>query len=146
MESWRQASLNKGYEDSHILSIDIKGEEILLGTYGRGALLSRDDGQNWTVFDTSKGLSWNFVLGGAWDGDYIVLAMLGDGVNISADGGVKWNRYGFNFFGISAEILYLPFSTSYKGNMPVSTTRRPRATVKWEGERHPVGHTEKQWI
>ncbi len=104
MEIWELVSLSEGYDDSHILSIDIKDKEILLGTYGRGGIFSRNNGELWVPFDTSSGLSWNFVLGGAWDDDFIILALLGDGVNISTDGGVHWERYGYNFFGV--EYLY----------------------------------------
>ena len=104
MKYWQQVKLPSGFNDSHILSITTKGDQLLLGTYGRGALLSGPSGLQWTVFDTSKGLSWDFILGGDWNKNYIVLATLGDGVNISTDGGKKWERYGFNFFGI--EYLY----------------------------------------
>ncbi|MEE8417293.1 MAG: hypothetical protein V3S06_01375, partial [candidate division Zixibacteria bacterium] len=104
LESWQRINLPEGYSDSHILSIDIRDDAILLGTYGRGALLSRDNGANWVVYDTSNGLSWNFILGGDWQGDYLILATLGDGLNISRDSGNNWDRYGYNFFGI--EYLY----------------------------------------
>jgi len=104
MKSWRLVDLPPGYSDSHILSLDIKGERILTGTYGKGALLSDERGREWAVFDTSTGLSWNFILGGDWEDDYIILATLGDGLNISSDGGKTWQRYGYNFFGI--EYLY----------------------------------------
>ena len=110
MRSWQRVDLPQGFADSHILSIDNKDGRTLIGTYGRGALLSDTAGSNWAIFDTSKGLSWNFILGGDWspgssgEGDYIILATLGDGLNISTDGGKSWERYGFNFFGI--EYLY----------------------------------------
>jgi murein DD-endopeptidase MepM/ murein hydrolase activator NlpD/photosystem II stability/assembly factor-like uncharacterized protein len=104
MKTWQRVELPQGYTDSHILSIDIRDSQMLIGTYGRGALLSDRSGSAWTVLDTSKGLSWNFILGGDWNDDYIILATLGDGLNISPDGGKTWNRYGFNFFGI--EYLY----------------------------------------
>jgi murein DD-endopeptidase MepM/ murein hydrolase activator NlpD len=104
MKSWQLVKLPQGYSDSHILSIRCKDNQILLGTYGRGALLSRNDGRSWNVFDTSKGLSWDFILGGDWDGKYIILATLGDGVNISTNGGANWIRYGYNYFGV--EYLY----------------------------------------
>ncbi len=104
LESWQRVNLPEGYSDSHVLSIDIRDDAILLGTYGRGALLSRDNGANWIVYDTSNGLSWNFILGGDWQGDYLILATLGDGLNISEDNGNNWDRYGYNFFGI--EYLY----------------------------------------
>jgi murein DD-endopeptidase MepM/ murein hydrolase activator NlpD len=104
MKSWQPVELPQGYADSHILSIDIRDGRTLIGTYGRGALLSDQVGTGWTVFDTSKGLSWNFILGGDWQGDYIILATLGDGLNISSDGGKTWERFGYNFFGI--EYLY----------------------------------------
>ena len=104
MLSWRRVTLPNQYSDSHILSIDARGDKVLLGTYGRGALFGDSSLSRWTTFDTSSGLSWNFVLGGDWHGDFIILAMLGDGVNISSDGGVNWQRYGYNFFG--TEYLY----------------------------------------
>ena len=104
VESWQRVNLPEGYSDSHILSIDARDDAILLGTYGRGALFSRDNGATWTVYDTSNGLSWNFILGGDWQGDYLILATLGDGLNISGDNGNNWDRYGYNFFGI--EYLY----------------------------------------
>lgn len=104
MQSWKRVALPEGYADSHILSIDIQDNRTLLGTYGRGALLSNPGGRGWTVFDTTRGLSWDFILGGAWDSNYIILATLGDGVNISTDAGATWKRYGYNFFGI--EYLY----------------------------------------
>lgn len=104
MNSWQRVNLPEGYSDSHILSIDSVDGGILIGTYGRGALFSRDGGMSWSVYDTSNGLSWNFILGGDRDGDYIVLATLGDGLNVSTDGGENWERYGYNFFGI--EYLY----------------------------------------
>ena len=104
MKYWHRVDLPEGYGDSHILSIDIKDNGILLGTYGKGALFSRDNGASWTVFDTTGGLSWNFILGGDWIEDYLVLATLGDGLNISEDGGKNWLRCGYNFFGI--EYLY----------------------------------------
>ncbi len=104
VESWQRINLPEGYSDSHILSIDARDDAILLGTYGRGALFSRDNGANWTVYDTSNGLSWNFILGGDWQGDYLILATLGDGLDISGDNGNNWDRYGYNFFGI--EYLY----------------------------------------
>ncbi len=104
VKSWQRVNLPEGYSDSHILSIDTRDDAILLGTYGRGALFSRDNGANWVVYDTSNGLSWNFILGGDWQGDYLILATLGDGLNISRDDGSTWDRYGYNFFGI--EYLY----------------------------------------
>src|SRR3989304_9240353 len=104
MRVWQLVDLPSGFGNSHILSIDIKDDRLLVGTYGRGALLGDSSLANWTVFDITKGLSWDFILGGDWDGDYIILATLGDGVNISEDGGRTWKRYGFNFFGI--EYLY----------------------------------------
>jgi photosystem II stability/assembly factor-like uncharacterized protein len=104
MNDWQRVNLPQGYSDSHVLSIDAAGDGILIGTYGRGALFSRDNGLNWAVYDTSSGLSWDFILGGDRDGKYIVLATLGDGLNISTDGGDNWERYGYNFFGI--EYLY----------------------------------------
>ena len=104
MKSWQKANLPQGYADSHILSIDISGKQIIIGTYGRGAFISEDDGQSWAVFDTSKGLSWDFILGGVKNGNYIALATLGDGANISTDNGAHWERYGYNFFGV--EYLY----------------------------------------
>jgi murein DD-endopeptidase MepM/ murein hydrolase activator NlpD len=123
MKYWRPVFL-PGAKSSHILSVNLKRDKALIGTYGGGALLISADillepsskeptspsaykgieGKNWVLFDTSKGLSWNFILGGDWHGDYIILAMLGDGLNISNDGGETWQRYGFNFFGI--EYLY----------------------------------------
>ncbi len=104
MNNWRQVQLPKGYSDSHILSITSRDNQMLIGTYGRGALLSRDNGKNWSVFDTSNGLSWNFILGGDWDGETILLATLGDGINITPNKGLSWSRFGFNFFGV--EYLY----------------------------------------
>jgi murein DD-endopeptidase MepM/ murein hydrolase activator NlpD/photosystem II stability/assembly factor-like uncharacterized protein len=104
MKNWHKVPLPQGYGDSHILSITARNNVTLLGTYGRGALMSHDGGNNWTVYDTSNGLSWNFVLGGDWDDSYLILATLGDGVNISTDNGASWARYGYNFFGI--EYLY----------------------------------------
>jgi hypothetical protein len=104
VKNWKRYSLPEGYSNSHILSIDSKGSSILIGTYGKGALFSDNNGQSWAVFDTGSGLSWNFILGGDWDGDYIILATLGDGLNISTDYGKSWKRYGYNFFGI--EYLY----------------------------------------
>ncbi len=104
MKNWQLAHLPDGYRDAHILSITARDGGILLGTYGRGALMSHDNGNNWSVYDTTKGLSWDFILGGDWDGSYYILATLGDGVNISTDAGATWKRYGFNFFGI--EYLY----------------------------------------
>ncbi|HBC46381.1 MAG TPA: hypothetical protein DCZ43_04985 [candidate division Zixibacteria bacterium] len=104
MKNWQLVNLPKGYSDSHILSINTKNDQILLGTYGRGALFSKNNGRDWNVFDTSKGLSWDFILGGDWDSDYMILATLGDGVNISTNGGTNWIRYGYNFFGV--EYLY----------------------------------------
>ena len=104
MKNWQLVKLPTVYSDSHILSINTKGDQILLGTYGRGALLSKNNGRDWNVFDTSKGLSWDFILGGDWDGDYMILATLGDGVNISTNGGANWIRYGYNYFGV--EYLY----------------------------------------
>ena len=101
---WKKYDLPAGYQDSHILSIDIRGNEILVGTYGKGALFSSDSGKSWAIFDTSKGLSWDFILGGDWRDDYIILATLGDGANISLDKGKTWKRYGYDFFGI--EYLY----------------------------------------
>ena len=105
MESWRRVNLPEGYSDSHILSIDTKGDGILLGTFGRGALFSSDGSAKWAVHDTGSGLSWNFILGGDWQDDYLILATLGDGLNISEDGGRSWQRYGYNFFEI--EYLYM---------------------------------------
>ncbi len=104
MNAWDQVKLPGSYSDSHILSIDIKDKEILLGTYGRGALFTTDNGQNWVSYDTTKGLSWDFIMGGAWDKNYFILATLGDGVNISEDKGKTWKRYGFDFFKL--EYLY----------------------------------------
>jgi photosystem II stability/assembly factor-like uncharacterized protein len=104
LKYWEQVELPESYSASHVLSITVKGNQILLGTYGRGAFLTGADGTEWTVFDTTKGLSWDFILGGDWKDDYIILATLGDGVNISTDGGKKWERYGYNFFGV--EYLY----------------------------------------
>jgi murein DD-endopeptidase MepM/ murein hydrolase activator NlpD len=104
MKSWQLTNLPQGYADSHILSIDIENKQIIIGTYGRGALISENDGQSWTVFDTSKGISWDFILGGIKQGNYIALATLGDGANISTDNGAHWERYGYNFFGV--EYLY----------------------------------------
>jgi len=104
MKSWKKYNLPEGYSNSHILSIDLKGNSILVGTYGRGALFSDNGGESWAIFDTDSGLSWNFILGGDWDREYIVLATLGDGLNISSDYGKSWERYGYNYFGI--EYLY----------------------------------------
>lgn len=104
MKNWQQVNLPEGYSDSHILSINARDSLVLLGTYGRGALMSHDAGSTWAVYDTSNGLSWNFILGGDCDGSYYILATLGDGVNISTDGGASWARYGYNYFGI--EYLY----------------------------------------
>ncbi len=104
MNSWQRVNLPEGYSDSHILSIDVKDDGILLGTFGGGALFSDDGGANWAVYDTGNGLSWNFILGGDWKDNYMILATLGDGLNISEDGGKSWERYGYNFFGI--EYLY----------------------------------------
>jgi len=103
MRNWHRVNLPEGYSDSHILSIDVENDGILLGTYGKGAVFNRDNA-GWTVFDTSGGLSWNFILGGDWQDDYIILATLGDGLNISTDSGKSWERFGYNFFGI--EYLY----------------------------------------
>ena len=80
----------QGYADSHILSIDVSDKQIIIGTYGRGAFISENNGQTWTVFDTSKGISWDYILGGVKKGNYIALATLGDGVNISTDNGAHW--------------------------------------------------------
>jgi len=109
MTYWQRIDLGGKYTDSHILSVNVKGDEILIGTFGKGALFSKNDGKTWQEFEMNdkednSGLSWNYVLGGVWDGDYIVLATLGDGLNISNDGGQTWKRLGYNFFGI--EYLY----------------------------------------
>lgn len=104
MKYWQLVQLPKGYSDSHILSITSHDKQMLLGTYGRGALFSKNNGRDWTVFDTSKGLSWDFILGGDWDGETIVLATLGDGINSTPNKGLSWSRFGFNFFGV--EYLY----------------------------------------
>ncbi|UCC80554.1 MAG: peptidoglycan DD-metalloendopeptidase family protein [Candidatus Zixiibacteriota bacterium] len=104
MKNWKRYGLPEGFAKSHILSIDSGESSILIGTYGKGALFSDNNGESWAVLDTGSGLSWNFVLGGARDGDYIVLATLGDGLNISTDYGKNWERYGYNYFGI--EYLY----------------------------------------
>ena len=101
---WQQVLLPDGYSDSHILSISINGEYIIVGTYGGGALYSDDNCKSWAVFDTSKGLSWDFIMGGYRKGNHIALATLGDGINISNDGGAHWDRFGYNFFGV--EYLY----------------------------------------
>ena len=68
MKNWQLAHLPDGYRNAHILSITARDGGILLGTYGRGALMSHDNGNNWSVFDTTMGLSWDFILGGDWDG------------------------------------------------------------------------------
>jgi hypothetical protein len=119
VESWQRVNLPEGYSDSHILSIDVRDNSILLGTYGRGALFSRDDGANWTVYDTSNGLSWNFIFGGDWQDNYLILATLGDGLNISGDNGKTWDRYGYNFFGI--EYLYTVGAKIHNGKKLVPT-------------------------
>ena len=106
---WERIDLGEGLKETHILSVVIKDDEILVGTYGKGALFSKDGGETWTVFekndlDDKSGLSWNYILGGDWDDDYIILATLGDGLNISSDSGITWKRLGYNFFG--TEYLY----------------------------------------
>lgn len=117
--SWQRVNLPEGYSDSHILNIDTRDDAILLGTYGRGALFSRDNGTSWIAYDTSNGLSWNFILGGDWMGDYLILATLGDGLNISTDNGNNWERYGYNFFGI--EYLYTVGAKIHNGKKFVPT-------------------------
>ena len=82
MKHWTRYNLPERFSNSHILSIDTKGDAILIGTFGYGALFSENGGGDWAVFDTGNGLSWNFILGGDWDGDYLILATLGDGLNI----------------------------------------------------------------
>ncbi|UCE67161.1 MAG: peptidoglycan DD-metalloendopeptidase family protein, partial [Candidatus Zixiibacteriota bacterium] len=119
MRSWQRYNLPEGFADSHILSIDVKGDSILIGTFGRGALFSDNNGGSWAVFDTGKGLSWNFILGGDWDKKYIILATLGDGLNISTDYGKSWERFGYNFFGI--EYLYTVNAKIIKGKKYVPT-------------------------
>jgi murein DD-endopeptidase MepM/ murein hydrolase activator NlpD len=104
MNSWQKYDLPEGFGDAHILSVDTRGDTILIGTYGKGALFSDNHGKSWEAFDTGSGLSWNFILGGDWDGQNIFLATLGDGLNISTDYGKSWERFGYNFFGI--EYLY----------------------------------------
>ncbi len=109
MKYWQRVDLGGDFTKSHILSTVVKGDEILIGTYGKGALFSKDKGNSWEIFESNdkednSGLSWNYILGGVWDGDYIILATLGDGLNISNDGGKTWKRLGYNFFGI--EYLY----------------------------------------
>jgi hypothetical protein len=95
------------------------GDSILIGTFGRGALFSDNNGESWAVFDTGSGLSWNFVLGGDWNGNYLVLATLGDGLNISTDYGKSWERFGYNFFGV--EYLYTVDAKIIKGKKYVPT-------------------------
>lgn len=109
MKYWERVDLIEDLRAPHVLSIVVKGDEILVGTFGEGALFSKDRGKTWKLFKTNdrddkSGLTWNYILGGDWDGNYIILATLGDGLNISNDGGNTWKRLGYNFFGI--EYLY----------------------------------------
>ena len=119
VNNWKRYSLPEGYSDSHILSVDSGGGSILIGTFGKGALFSDNNGESWAVFDTGNGLSWNFILGGDWNGEYIILATLGDGLNISTDNGKNWERYGYNYFGI--EYLYTVDAKIINGKKYVPT-------------------------
>ena len=109
MKYWERINLGEKLTDFHILNITCKGDDILIGTFGKGALFSEDNGQTWHQYKTNdsvdnSGLSWNYIFGGDWDDDYIILATLGDGLNISKDDGNTWQRLGYNFFGV--EYLY----------------------------------------
>jgi len=46
MNNWQRVDLPEGYGDSHILSIDVKGSGILLGTYGRGRFSPKMEAPN----------------------------------------------------------------------------------------------------
>jgi murein DD-endopeptidase MepM/ murein hydrolase activator NlpD len=106
---WERVSLTAGDNQPHVLSLKIRGSEILAGTYGQGAFFSFDNGRKWRQFKSSAandstGLSWDYIIGGDWKRDYFVLAALGDGIIVSKNEGETWKRYGYNYFGV--EYLY----------------------------------------
>ena len=109
MKYWERVDLAEGLTRSHIMSVVCKGDDLLVGTYGKGALFSEDNGRTWRLFktndqDESAGLSWNYITGGDWKADEIILATAGNGLNISTDKGKTWKKLDYNFFG--AEYLY----------------------------------------
>jgi len=96
---WEKVDLGPEHGDDHILCIARKGNLMMLGTYGKGLLISHDNGVSWSNKTKEDGLSWNYIHNIAFHGDTIVLATMGDGINISSDGSKHWKRYGYNFFG-----------------------------------------------
>ena len=106
MKYWERVDLGPDLRDEFILCVVTKGDDILVGTYGQGALFSKNNLKEFEHFAAGdSGLSWGYVLGGDWAGDYILLATMGDGFNISDNGGKTWKRLGYNFFGV--EYLYM---------------------------------------
>jgi murein DD-endopeptidase MepM/ murein hydrolase activator NlpD len=106
---WERVDFNKNRQPVHVLSLSIRTNDMLVGTYGEGAFYSTDTGKTWRNFKTSPtgdstGLSWNYIIGGDWLRDHIILATIGNGINISTNGGKTWKELGFNFFGV--EHLY----------------------------------------
>jgi hypothetical protein len=106
---WQRIDLIPGDNQPHILSVKVKGSQILVGTYGQGAFYSNDNGKHWRQFKSnpandSTGLGWDYIIGGDWKRDQFVLATLGDGINVSNNGGETWKQFGYNCFGV--EYLY----------------------------------------
>jgi len=106
MKYWEQIDLGPDLKNAHISCVVTKGNDILIGTSGQGAIFSNKNFRQLKHYIAGDGgLSWGYVLGGDRSGDYILLATMGDGFNISDDGGKSWKRLGYNFFGV--EYLYM---------------------------------------
>jgi len=58
---WEKVDLGPGHGDDHVLCIAKKGNLMMLGTHGKGLLISLDNGVSWVSRTKQEGLSWNYI-------------------------------------------------------------------------------------
>jgi photosystem II stability/assembly factor-like uncharacterized protein len=84
--SWAATTLT----DNTIYALTAKGNDLIVGTFGEGILLSSDSGASWTSINTGLPTPPHSV-SALYCNDDDLFAGIGDEIYLSENGGLNWN-------------------------------------------------------